>query len=97
MGKRLITLTKPIQFEGKEHKTVDLSGLDDLKAIDLIDAQRMLQSQGVHTTLPECDYSYCFFLAARVTKLPLEFYLALPGAEGTRIRGMVSNFLFGEG
>lgn len=97
MGKRILTLKKPVKFEGKDYKDIDLSALDDLRAVDLIDAQRMLENNGVNTTVPEVDHGYCIFLAARATKQPIELFLTLSAPDGTALRGVVSNFLFGEG
>ncbi|WP_087064432.1 phage tail assembly protein [Intestinibacillus massiliensis] len=97
MGKRVVVLQKPFTFEGKEYKTVDLGGLENLSTVDLIEVQRVFQAQNIHPIIPEIDYSQCCMLAARATKLPYEFFLKLPANDGASVKNVVSNFLFNVG
>lgn len=52
----LVKFSKAYRFEGKDYTEVDLSGMDDLSAEDMIAADRYLtRSQGCHQCRLRCD------------------------------------------
>ena len=58
-----IIFSKPYIFEGKEYTYLDLAGLNDLKASDMIEGQKYLGQSGEFTATPELSMSYiCFIL-----------------------------------
>lgn len=93
----MVKLSRPYLFEGNEYREVDLSGLEQLTADDMIRAQRMLGRSGGTTALPETDYGYCMYLAATAAKLPVEFFGSLPAREAVKVKNQVSLFLLSEG
>ena len=92
----IIRLKKPYKFEGKEYTEIDLSGLEDISAEDMIRVNKRLSrtSPGIDV-LPEVSLEYAINLAAHATKLPIEFFKGLPGKYAIRIKTRVTGFLFG--
>lgn len=92
----IIEFKEPYNFEGKEYKELDLSGIQELTADDLCNAQKMLTDMGTVVTMPEIDYTYNLILAAKATKLPLEFFKALPGRYAAKIKVMVTGYFLAD-
>lgn len=92
----LVKLSKPYHFEETEYTEVDLSGLKNLTGADLCAAQRNLSSSGSSSVVPETDYIYTMFLAARAAQLPIEFFEGLPAPDVVFVKNVVSHFLFGK-
>ena len=92
----VIKLARPFNFEHKDYTEIDLSGLEDLSANDLVQAEKMYKrTNGGVEVMPELSIEYAFLLAARATGLPIEFFMALPPKVGIRVRGRVMGFLYG--
>ena len=51
-NKYLIKFRKPFIFEDETYKEIDLSGLEDLSAKDMIQAQRTMERSGSINVLP---------------------------------------------
>lgn len=95
---RELKFRKPYQFEGKEYKSVDLSGMEDLKTTDLLSINRFMEMEGTSFglgTTPEMTLEYACHVAAKATSLPVEFFRALPAREGLRIKNRVVAFFYG--
>lgn len=92
-----VTFAKPYHFEGEVFKGVDLSGLEDITADDMIAADRYLSNSGSFTLMPEMSLGYAMFIAARVTGKPIEFFRRLPAKEALKVKNRVTNFFYGEG
>lgn len=92
----VIKFKKPYRFEGKEYTEIDLSGLDDLQASDMIAVNKYMQrtSTGVDV-MPEVSLEYACVLASKAAKLPIEFFTSLPPREAMRVKNRVMGFLFG--
>lgn len=92
----VIKFKKPYMFEHVEYTQIDLSGLDNLTAQDMISINRVMSrtSAGIDV-MPEVSLEYACNIAARATKLPVEFYLQLPPREAIKIKNRVMVFLFG--
>lgn len=92
----VIVFKKPFKFEGKEYIEVDLSGLDDLTASDMIAANKYMQrtSAGIDV-MPEVSLEYACVLASKAAKLPIEFFTSLPPKEAMKVKNRVMGFLFG--
>jgi hypothetical protein len=94
MEKTVITFNKPFTFEGKEYKSVDLTGINDLSTADLITAQSRMERSGTQSILPELNYLYICIICSLATKLPEEFFKALPAKEGIKLKNVVSANFF---
>lgn len=91
----VLHFAKPITWEGQEYKFVDLSGLEDIKASDMIEAQRMMERSGEVSLTPEMSLSYACFMAARCSGIPIEFFHELPAKEALRLKNRVIGFFYG--
>jgi hypothetical protein len=92
----LITFKKPYVFDGTEHMSIDLSGLDNLKASDMIAANKVLDRTGSFSFLPEMSLQYACIIAAKATKLPIEFFNGLHPKEAVKVKNKVVSFFFGQ-
>lgn len=95
MDDLLITFNKPVSFEGKEYKEVDLSGLERLSTADLVDADKQFNSTGQFSVMNEMTVGYSCILAAKGSNHPVEFFLTLPAKEGIKVKNAVMGFLNG--
>lgn len=91
----VVKFSKPYKFEGETYQSVDLSGLADLTADDMIAADRHLTSSGNFTVMPEMSLGYALFIAARVSGKPLEFFKGLPAKEALKVKNRVTGFFYG--
>lgn len=92
----IIRFEKPYIFENQEHKEVDLSGLENLTAEDLIIADKIFYAGKNFAPVTETSTSYICIIAARVSNLPLEFFHKLPVKETMKVKAVVGDFLFSE-
>lgn len=81
-----------IEFEGQEHKEIDLD-LEALTGKDISQAKRIWAMDGNFSPVPAADMDFCAAIAAQASKLPMEFFDALPAREYTKLTQAVSNFL----
>lgn len=90
--------SKEYDFEGQKIKEVDLSGLEDLTADDLVKANKVYTTNGNASVMPEITLEYAIILAASVSKprLPLEFFQQLKSKDAMKVKNRVVNFLYGE-
>ena len=95
-NKYLIKFRKPFIFEDETYKEIDLSGLEDLSAKDMIQAQRTMERSGSINVLPEMSLEYACIFASKATKIPVEFFQALPPKEAIKVKDKVTNFFYGE-
>lgn len=92
----IITLKKPYKFEKKEYTVIDLSGLEDLSAQDMIAVNKYMDrtATGIQV-MPEVSMEYACVLASKATKQPVEFFLNLPPKQAIKVKNRVMGFLFG--
>lgn len=92
----VITLKKPYHFEGEDYTEIDLNGLDDLRASDMIAVNKYMQrtTAGIDV-MPEVSLEYACVLASKAAKLPIEFFTGLPPKEAMKVKNRVMGFLFG--
>ena len=95
-NKYLIKFRKPFLFEDETYTEIDLSGLEDLSARDMIQAQRTMERSGSINVLPEMSLEYACIFASKATKMPVEFFQALPPKEAIKVKNKVTNFFYGE-
>ncbi len=92
----VIKLKKPYRFDGKEYTEIDLSGLEELTAADMIALENQYdrKSPGINV-MPEVKVGYAVMMAARAAKLPVEFFNGLPPKDAMKVKNRVMGFLFG--
>lgn len=89
-----LVLSRAYKFEGQTYEKLDLSGMEDLTAQDMIDASRYMRRIGFSNMDEEMDLPYALFMAARVTNMPIEFFDALKPYDAIRIRGRMLRFFY---
>ena len=95
-NKYLIKFRKPFVWEDNTYTEIDMSGLEDLSAKDMIAAQRTMGKSGSINVLPEMSLEYACIFASKATKMPVEFFQALPPKEAIKVKNKVTNFFYGE-
>ena len=92
----LVVFYKPFEFEQKSYRSVDLSGLENLSAADMIAVNKIIERGGTVNALPEMSVEYACIFSAKATNMPVEFFNALPAREAIKVKKVVTNFLYGE-
>ena len=92
----ILKLKKPYKFEGKEYTEIDLSGLEDLSAADMIAVNKYMDrtATGIQV-MPEVSLEYACVFASKASKLPVEFFTGLPPKQAIKVKNRVMGFLFG--
>ena len=91
----IVTFKKPYEFENETYESVDLSGIEDLTASDLIEADKMFLNTGNMAAMNEMTVAYSMIVASKATKKPLEFFHGLKINDATQVKAIVTNFFFG--
>lgn len=89
-------LSKVYDFEGAKVSEIDFSGLENLTANDMIKANKVLNTSGNVTVLPETNLEYTLVIAASATDYPIEFYKQLVPRDAIKVKNRVTSFFFGE-
>lgn len=90
-----IVFAQPYVFEDETYTGVDLSGMENLCARDMITVQRKLERTGSVSVLPEMSMEYALLFAAKGSKLPVEFFEGLPPKEAVKVKNRVQAFFYG--
>lgn len=91
----ILTFAKPYQFEGQTYNEVDLSGMEDTTGGDLSAVGKILTKKGIVAPVPEMTMEFSQYMAARVSRLPVEFFMGLPSREAIKLKNLVTGFLYG--
>ena len=93
----VITLKKPYKFEGKDYTEIDLSGLENLTAQDMIAVNKYISrtSGGQQELVPELSLEYCLIFSSKAAGQPIEFFTNLPPKIALKVKNRVTGFLFG--
>lgn len=94
-NENILKLNKTYKFEGKEYDEIDLSGLENLTASDMIKAQRVLERSGTFSVIPEMTLEYACIIAANATKQPVEFFNGLSPKDAIKVKNRVTSFFYG--
>ncbi len=92
----VITFGKPYHFEGKDYESIDLSGLDNLTAENMIAADKYLTTNGNFSPMPEMSLEYTLYIASVATGLPVEFFRHLSPKDAIKVKNRVTNFFYAE-
>ena len=96
LEERVLKLSKTYHFEGEEISTVDLSGLDNVSANQMIQAQKMITRSGNTTALLETNIEYLLILASFASGRPIEFFKKLNAKDVVKVKNRVTGFFFSE-
>lgn len=91
----ILKLSKPYTFEGNTFNEIDLSGLENLTAADMIKAQKVLDRSGTFSVIPEMSLEYACIIAANATSQPIEFYKGLNPRDAIKVKNRVTSFFYG--
>jgi hypothetical protein len=95
LNNMVLKFKKPYTFEGKEYEQIDLSGLENLRASDLLAADRYIRRLfGCSDPGAERTSEYACVLASKATKQPIEFFYGLRPRDILWIKNRVYYFLF---
>ena len=89
-------LKSPITFEGKEYKSFDLTGLEDLSGQEYKDLLAKQEKLDGETSVPERELTFAYLAAAKVTGLPADLFAALKGRDAARLRWTIGAFFLKE-
>ena len=93
----LLKLPVPYTFEGVCYTKLDLTGVENLTAADLIRASDIVERRKNRPTMVlELDMQYLFTCASFATGLPLEFFQRLPAKDAVSVKNAVSGRFFSE-
>lgn len=93
-GAFLVTLAHELHFEGKDYTKIDLHGLENLTARDMIEVNKRLNRAGNVDFIQEMTLEYALNIAQIATGLPLEFFLELPPYAAMAVKNRVTGFLY---
>ena len=91
----VVLFKNPYKFEGETYNKVDLSGMENMTATDMIAANKVLDRSGSFSFLPEMSLEYACIIAAKASKLPIEFFKGLHPREAIKIKNKVTSFFYG--
>lgn len=91
----LVKFSRTYTFEGQTFDAVDLSGMDDLTAKDMIEAEKYLFKTGTVSALPDQTVGYVCFIASRISGQPIEFFMGLSPRDMNRVKNKVTGFFYG--
>lgn len=91
----LVPLSKTYHFEGEDIDVMDLRGLRDVTAADMIKVSRMMSMTGNVESNEEMSLEYACNLAGSVTEHPIEFYKSLKAPDAIKLKNRVTGFFFG--
>lgn len=91
----IVEFVNTYSFEGKSINSIDLSGIDNLSAKDMIEANRVLDRGGNFSFMPEMTLEYACVIASKATGIPQEFFYALKPKDAARMKNRVVGFFFG--
>lgn len=91
----LVKFSRSYTFEGKTYDEIDLSGMDDLTAKDMIEAEKYLFKTGTVSALPDQTVGYVCFIASRISGQPIEFFMGLSPRDMNRVKNKVTGFFYG--
>ena len=93
--KIIIKFAKPYMFEGAEYKEIDLSGMKKMTILDIVDIQKQLFSEKevAASVLAETSTAFARKVAAKATKMPIEFFQLMPRNLSRAVQRTVMAFL----
>ena len=92
----VIKFKKPFVFEGKTYTEIDLGALENITVDDMVAVNKLIGpgAFGRVEMNPEFSLEYACHIAARATRMPVEFFMALKPGDGLKVKNRVINFFF---
>lgn len=88
-----VKFSKAYDFDGGRKITeIDLSGLEELTARDMIQIGKEMRSRGNTDASPEFTMEFSLYAAMHVTEFPLEFFLGLSAKDAMKVKLRVNYF-----
>ena len=87
-------LSQPFKYNGKEVKGIDLSGLLDLTAHDMVEIDAEMQRRGFVGHRLEMTRQYAMLLAAKINHMPFDFCDRMSARDSIRLKDAITVFLF---
>lgn len=87
-------LNQSFKYDGEEITELDLSGLLDLNARDLVDIDREMMRRGFTGTRTELTRQYAMLVAARCAKKPWDFCDRMSARDSIRLKEYVVTFFY---
>ena len=91
----VVKFSRSYSFEGKSYSEVDLAGMDDLTAKDMIEAEKYLFKTGTVSALPDQAVGYVCFIPSKISDQPIEFFMGLSPRDMNRVKNKVTGFFYG--
>ena len=95
-NEKVVLLHAPYNFEGKEYKSIDLSGLENLTTADMISANKIMDRGGSTSFMSEMTMEYACIMASKATKLPVEFFYGLHPKDAIKLKNRMIGFFYGQ-
>ena len=92
----LLKFSKPYMFEDEVFNEISLAGLETLTAKDMIWAEKYVKKGTAIDVMPEVSLEYAAAICTRVTEQPIEFFKGLRAKEATKLKNIVTGFIFGQ-
>ena len=84
-------LDTPYEYEGETYSEIDLSGVADLNAMHLSEAENRMTKAGFFITENSFNFFYACIIAGMAVKLPEAFFLGLPVRELLKLKNAVND------
>lgn len=89
-----LTLHNPYKFEGKSYEKINV-GIEAMTGKEIAAVQKAWQNEGNLSPMPAASTDFAIRVAAKASKLPLEFFEGLPANDYMRVAQAVTLFLLG--
>lgn len=87
----VMVFDRPYVFQDKEYTQIDLSGVADLNAMHLTEAENRMSQAGFFITENSFNFLYACIIAGMAVKLPEAFFLGLPVRELLKLKNAVND------
>jgi hypothetical protein len=94
LKKAMAELSQPFKYNGKEVTGIDLSGLLDLTAHDMVEIDAEMQRRGFTGHRIEMTRQYAMLLAAKINHMPYDFCDRMSARDSIRLKDAITVFLY---
>lgn len=90
----IVKFKKPFVFEKETYTEIDLTPLENITTGDMVAVNKLIGpgTFGRADMNPEFSLEYACHIAARATKMPVEFFMALRPGDGLKVKNRVLSF-----
>lgn len=94
-GQFEVKLSKAYNFDGSKIEKINLNGMQEITAADMIRINRRMSRNGNVDFMQEITTEYALEVAARAAEMPIEFFQSLSMKDTMKIKGAVMGFIWG--